>query len=595
MSLAARSLPATRVPTRQLLAVIRPWRGRLILIGLLVLAGALFELVPPILVRAIVDDHLAVGRRQGLLVLAALFLGATAAAQGLTFLYGYLAAAVAQSVLRTLRVRLFAHFQRLPARYFDHTPLGDAVSRCTADIDTLDTVFTSGVATLVANLFRLVTIAFAMVVLSPRLSLISALVVPPLVFVTRFLQVRVRNAERANRLAVGLMNTSLQENLRGIEVIQAFGREATFAHRFRQVLRQVVSASNRSSFYSSFYPAVTAILSSTAVAFLIWAGTRSTLGSLGISIGTLTAFALLLQRFFTPITALGDEWQTVQSALSGAERIFDVLSMPGEQVASSATLPAAMGIVCDRVVFGYLEGQPVLGGVSFQVRPGEHVALVGRTGAGKTSTIHLLAGLYAPWQGRLAISGRDPRSIADDERRRIVGIVPQATQLFSGTILENITLKDDSISQQLAMEAAELTGADPFIKRLPEGYRTRLRGAGKGLGVQLSAGQEQLLALTRALVRRPAALLLDEATAAVDGASDAAFRAALRERVLPLGTAVLTVAHRLSTAKEADRVIVMEAGAIVEEGAPALLVRAGGKFAALLELEAAGWDWQNSA
>ncbi len=577
----------------QLADLVRPWRYSLLFIAVLVLASALFELIPPLLVRWIVDDHLAAGNSDGLLLLALLYVGATALGQGLSFVYGYLAAAVAQGVLSSLRVRLFAHLQRLPASYFDRTPLGDVISRCTADIETLDTVFTSGVATLVANLFRLITIAVAMVVLSPVLALAAAVVVPPLVGITRFFQVRIRNAERANRRAVGLMNTHLQETLAGVEVIQAFGREASFVGRFRQVMRQVVSAYNRSSLFSAFYPPVTALMSSAAIAFLLWAGTRESFGTLGISIGTLTAFALLLQRFFTPVTALGDEWQTVQGALSGAERIFEVLSLAEEQSTGNPDPEVRDGIVCEDVVFGYGE-EPVLRGVNLRVAPGEHVALVGRTGAGKTSIVHLLAGLYEPWNGKVRVDGDDPRSLSDAERRRVLGIVPQASQLFSGTVLENLTLKDATVPESAIVAAARISGADSFIDALPEGYETPLRGSGGGSGVQLSAGQEQLLALTRALVWRPAVLLFDEATSAVDGASEASLREALKQRVLPNGTAVLTVAHRLATAREADRVVVIERGQIVEEGPPERLIRRGGRFAALLELEAAGWNWHTA-
>jgi ATP-binding cassette subfamily B multidrug efflux pump len=585
--------PARENAGNRLAALVRPRRRMFVVIALLVLTGALFELLPPVLIRWIVDDHLAVGKREGLLVLALLYLGATAFGQGLAFVYGYLAASVAQGVLSSLRVQLFGHLQRLPAAYFDHTPLGDAISRCTADIDTLDRMFTSGVAALVANLVRLLTIAAAMVILSPMLSLVAAVVLPPLVVVTRYFQVRIRDAERANRQAVGEMNTHLQETLRGVEVIQAFEREASFVARFRQVLKRVLQTSNRSTLYSSFYPPVTALMTYSAIAFLLWAGTRDAFAALDLSIGTLTAFALLLQRFFTPVTALGDEWQTVQGALSGAERVFEVLALrPDEPAPPSPQLRHADGLNCEDVVFGYVSAVPVLHSVNLHVAPGEHVALVGRTGAGKTSIVQLLAGMYEPWRGSVRVAGRNPRLLSDDDKRKVLGIVPQVAQLFSGTVLENLTLKDERVAESAVIEAAQISGADRFIRALPNGYNTPLRGSGRGRGVQLSAGQEQLLTLTRALVSRPAVLLFDEATSFVDGASEAALRAALRTSVLTRGTAVLTIAHRLSTAREADRVVVIDHGRIVEDGAPAALIARGGRFSALLELEAAGWDWR---
>ncbi len=593
MSIVAATLSGSRETLRaQLAGLLRPAQRSLAVIALLVLLGALFELLPPVLIRWIVDDHLAVGTSEGLLALALFYLGAMSLGQGLSFVYGYLAAALAQGILSELRVRLFEHLQSLPASYFDHTPLGDAISRCTADIDTLDRMFTSGVATLVANLFRLVTIAAAMILLSPVLSLAAAVSLPPLVAVTRYFQVRIRDAERASRRAVAEMNTHLQETLSGVEVVQAFRREASFVARFRSVLERVLEAANRSTIYSSFYPPITALMTYGAIAFLLWAGTREPFAAFGISIGTLTAFALLLQRFFTPVTALGDEWQTVQSALSGAERIFEALALPADTRSRATSSREGHGIVCEGVVFGYAPGTPVLHGVTLHVAKGEYVALVGRTGAGKTSIVHLLAGMYDPWQGSVRIAGRSPRELSDEEKRQTFGIVPQTPQLFSGSVLENLTLGDERVPQSAVYEAAAVTGADTFIRVLPDGYRTLLRGSGGGPGVQLSAGQAQLLTLTRALVSKPSVLLFDEATSFMDGASEAALREALRRTALGRGAAVLTVAHRLATAREAHRVVVIDNGRIVEAGAPEALIASGGRFSALLDLEAAGWNWR---
>jgi ATP-binding cassette subfamily B protein len=238
---------------------------------------------------------------------------------------------------------------------------------------------------------------------------------------------------------------------------------------------------------------------------------------------------------------------------------------------------------------------PVVRGISLRAEAGESVAVVGRTGVGKSSVLHLIAGLYRPWAGRIRLAGRDPARLTESERSRVLGVVPQVVQLFSGSVFDNLTFGDSEVAEDAVYEAARIAGIDSLVRALPEGYRTPLSGGGSGPGVHLSAGQRQLVALARALVHRPAVLLLDEATAAVDNASDAAFRAALRERVLPRGTAVLTVAHRLSTALEADRVIVLDRGRVVEEGTPSALVASMGRFAALVELEAAGWDWRTSA
>jgi ATP-binding cassette subfamily B multidrug efflux pump len=605
----------------QFWAMLTPWRWWLALVGVVVLLGALLELAPPLLMKQIVDAHLALGRSEGLLWVAVLYLGATAAVQAMGFLTEYFTAIIAQGVLRRLRVLLFAHLQTLPMSYYDRTPLGDTISRCTADVETVSTLFTTAAsggavassgggqggtsgATVLMGIVRLCTIAAALVALSPPLALVAALTAVPVVLVTRAFQVRVRDAERANRQAVGLQNTHLQEMLGGVEVIRALGSEAAFIARFREALRDGLAAHNRATVYSALYIPLMVILSSVAMALVLWVGVagQGLLAALNISLGTLTAFVLLLQRFFVPIMSVGNEWQTVQAALAGLERISQVLALPSEAPAprGSHAPHARKGYALRRrsrtstttvemreVCFGYLPDRPVLRGVSLAVRPGEHLVLVGRTGAGKSSVLHLLGGLYTPWSGTVRVAGADPALLPDDARRRVLGVVLQVVHLFRGTVFDNLTLGDTSVSRQAVQRAAAIAGADAFIQALPQGYDTLL-----GSGLQLSAGQRQLLALTRALVWGPAVLLLDEATAAVDSASEAAFRAALRTTVLGDGRAVLTVAHRLATAQEADRVLVLEAGQIVEAGTPEELIRRGGRFAALLELEAAGWNWQ---
>jgi ATP-binding cassette subfamily B multidrug efflux pump len=576
--------------------VLRPWRWALALVALSMFVARALDLAPALIVQRVVDRHLTQGHADGLLALGLLYLGSVVAAQGANFAAIYLTAIVAQDALRALRVRLADHLQRLPLGYYDRTPIGDIISRCTADVETVDTLFSTGAINLVGNLVRLITAFGAMLLLSVPLTLVALITVPPLVAITRFFQVRVRSAERDTRRAVGLLNTHLQETIGGVDVIRAFGREETFAARFRRALRTALLATNRSTLYSSLYTPIMAFLSAAATALLLWSGSAGFTAAWDVSIGTLTAFVLVFGRFFEPITAIGDDWQTVQSALSGIERIVQVLALPAEDRRPSTTADAKNAdvlVVCN-VVFGYAPGHPVVHGVTFNVRPGEQVALVGRTGAGKTSIVQLIAGLYPTWEGEVTVAGRDPRGLTDDERRGMVAVVPQQVQLFSATVRENLTLSDPTVTQAAIERAVALAGASGLVGTLPRGYDTLLRGAGRGAGVQLSAGQRQLLALARALVWDPAVLLLDEATVAIDSASDVALWAALRADVRGQRRAVLTVAHRLATARAADRVIVLDAGEIIEEGPPDDLIRRGGRFAALVELEAAGWDWREA-
>lgn len=576
--------------------VLRPWRWVLTLVAIFMVIARALELMPALIVQRVVDQHLTPGKPEGLLALGLLYLGSVVAAQAVNFVAIYLTAIVAQDGLRALRVRLAGHLQRLPLNYYDRTPIGDVISRCTADVETVETLFSTGAINLVGNLVRLLTAFGAMLLLSVPLTLVTLLTVPPLVVITRFFQLRVRTAERNTRRGVGLMNTHLQETIGGVDVIRAFGREETFTARFRRALHTALLASNRSTLYSSLYTPIMVLLAAATTSLLLWSGSAGFTAAWGISIGTLTAFILIFGRFFDPITSIGDDWQTVQSALSGIERIVQVLALPVEErpAAVSVGNRHRNGLAIHDVIFGYQPGTPIVRGVSFGVRPGEQVALVGRTGAGKTSIVQLIAGLYPAWDGEIAVAGHDPRMLSDDERRAVVGIVPQQVQLFSATVRDNLTLDDPSVPQAAIERAVTLAGAAGLVEALPQGYDTQLQGAGRGAGMQLSAGQRQLLALARALVWDPAVLLLDEATVAIDSASDAALWAALRADVSGSRRAVLTVAHRLATARAADRVIVLDAGRVVEEGPPDELIRRGGRFAALVELEAAGWDWRDA-
>ena len=614
----------------QVVTLLAPRKALLLLVVALVVTSASLELVPPLLLMTFVDDHVLVGQSDGLVVLSLCFLLAMAAVEVTRALAGYLTGVAAQGTLHDLRVRLFAHLQSLPIRWFDRTPLGEAIAHCTSDIEAIQTLFTSGVASVVIDLSRVVTISIALASLSPPLAAIAALTVPPLLILTRRLQVQVREAERQNRIAVGQQGAQLQETLVGAETIQTFGRQDAFVHRLRLTLAQTLVASNRATACSAMYSPNVAMIAAVAGAALLWVGARGGLASWEISLGTLTAFVLLLQRGFAPLAALGEQWQTVQGALAGVERVFEVLAVPSDLTEKNLTgsgkphprpLPIAMERGANRdlqvvspsppqrgggrgvgpsagelvdVRFGYAPGQPILHDVSMTVRPGEHVALVGRTGAGKSSALSLLGGLYEPWEGRVAVLGQNPRDLESADRRRLFGVVPQTALLFNGTVLENVALFDPSVSREMVEDAVHLAGAAGFVLGLPHGYDTMLAGVGGGQGMRLSAGQTALLALARALVLDPPLILLDEATAAIDASTEATLATALRAGVVGRRRGLLTVAHRLATAREADRVIVLEDGRIVEEGPPAELIRQGGRFGALVELEAAGWDWRDA-
>ncbi len=582
-------------PTRagvaaQVWELVRPWRWPLLgaLTGVAAASG--LELVPPLAMGRLLDDNLAQGRAEGLLPLALAYLAAVGGVHLLRAAITYLTAIAAQGALRRLRVRLFAHYYRLPIAYHDETPIGEVISRCTSDMDTINSLFSLGVINLLAQMAQLVAIVFAIVVLSPVLSLALLLVLPLVYVITRAFQWRMRDAERDVRRGVGALNAQLQEALSGAEAIHALHWQERFMQRFRHALSETLGATNRSVWYGSVYSPIMDILSALIVAVLFLVGGELRLGS-ALSVGTLTSFVLLFIRFFEPIVALGEDWQTAQAAIAGAERVFEVLALPEEEPAEAAAHAADQGalVLARDLVFGYRPGEPVLDHVSLRVPAGRHVAIVGRTGAGKSSLFYLLGGLYRPWSGDLLVAGRVPGTLSDEKRRRTLGPVPQSVQLFSGTVRENLTLDDPSLTDEDLTRALALAGADEFVAALPAGLDTVLSDQGGGTGVQLSGGQRQLLALARALAGDPQLLLLDEATASVDSATEEAFRRALRAHMEQRGGSVLTIAHRLATALEADEIIVLRSGRIVEQGTPGALLASGGLLASMWELERSGW------
>lgn len=324
-----------------------------------------------------------------------------------------------------------------------------------------------------------------MAALSPTLTGAAALVVPPLVVVTRLLRRRVRDAERATRIAVGAVNGQLAEDLAGVEVIRAFGQQAAFSHRFRRAVRAWLRAGNRSVLFNAFYAPTLNVLAAFATALLLWLGARHAFGMVGLSVGTLTAFVLLFARFFTPLVNLGDEWQTVQRALAGAERVFAVLDLPTDVTTSPSTSgqppapgganPRAAGVIGSAAVelrnvgFGYRPGTPVLHGVSLTVQPGEHVAIVEPTGAGKSSLLSLIAGLHVPSAGQVRLAGHDPRVLGDRDRRALLGYVPQTVTLFGGTVTDNVTLGDRELTDDQVQQAARTAGAGDASRRTAAG------------------------------------------------------------------------------------------------------------------------------
>jgi ATP-binding cassette, subfamily B, multidrug efflux pump len=569
---------------RRLLVYLRPYRLPVAGAVLLLLAGAALTLLAPALTQRALD--VAIPRHDlGLLgTLAAIF----AAGLVLEFLAEYgqtlLTTQVGQRVMFDLRRQIFSHLQRLPIPFFDRNPVGRLMTRVTSDVETLNELFSSGVVTVFGDLFTIGAIMVMMLATDWQLALVAFAVIP-LVWVTVTLFRRyVRETFRDIRIKVARLNSFLQEHISGVRVVQLFGREADASRRFRRVNAEHLDAHLRSiTVYAVFFPAIE-VLTAVALALLLWYGGLRTLGGT-LTVGVLAAFIQLTRRFFQPLQDLSEKFNLLQSAMASSERVFRLLDEPVTVAEPPRPVPLPRpvrgAVAFENVWFRYSDTGPwVLRDVSFTASPGETVALVGATGAGKSTIVSLLLRFYDPVRGRITIDGVDLRELRIADLRGLIGFVQQDLFLFTGDILRNLTL-DAPVGLEAAKEAASRVGADRFIDRLPAGYAHVLGERGRSLSV----GERQLLSFARALALNPAILVLDEATSSVDAETEAQIQRAIGE--LMAGRTSLVVAHRLSTILHADTILVMHHGEIRERGTHRELLAARGLYERLYQLSAA--------
>jgi ATP-binding cassette subfamily B multidrug efflux pump len=569
---------------RRLLVYLRPYRVQVAAAVLLLLAGAVLTLLAPALTQRALD--VAIPRHDlGLLgTLAAIF----AAGLVLEFLAEYgqtlLTTHVGQRVMFDLRLQIFTHLQRLGIPFYDRNPVGRLMTRVTSDVETLNELFSSGVVTVFGDLFTIGAIMLMMLATDWRLALVAFAVIPLVWLTVTLFRRYVRETFRDIRIRVARLNSFLQEHISGVRVVQLFGREADASRRFRQVNAEHLRAHLRSiTVYAVFFPAIE-VLTAVALALLLWYGGLRTLDGT-LTVGVLAAFIQLTRRFFQPLQDLSEKFNLLQSAMASSERVFRLLDEPitvAEPVRPrSLPRPVRGAVAFEGVWFRYADGGPwVLRDVSFTASPGETVALVGATGAGKTTIVSLLLRFYDPVRGRIMVDGVDIRDLSTADLRGLIGFVQQDLFLFTGDILRNLTL-DAPISAEAAKEAARRVGADRFIDRLPARYAHVLGERGRSLSV----GERQLLSFARALALDPAILVLDEATSSVDAETEAEIQRAIGE--LMGGRTSLVVAHRLSTILHADTILVMHHGEIRERGTHRELLAARGLYERLYQLSAA--------
>ncbi len=581
---------------RRLLGYVRPYRLTAAFALVLLLSSAALTLVGPALTQRVIDVAIPAGNVSLIRTLALLFLGSLVLEFACDYGQAYLTSWMGQRVMADLRLTVFTHLQRLSPAYFDRNPVGRLMTRVTSDVETLNELFSSGVVTVFGDLFTLTAIVVMMLVVDWRLALVAFAVIP-LMLITVFAFRRfVRESFRDIRTRLARLNAFLQEQLSGMRVVQLFAREAATERAFAEVNRAHMLAHLRSiTVYAIFFPVVE-FLTSVALALLLWNGGMRVLEGT-VTVGVLAAFIQLTRRFFQPLQDLSEKYNLLQSAMASSERIFRLLdtgpTVKPPEVPARLPLPIRGKVTFENVWFTYgreedtdftavkddcPDGGWVLRDVSFVAQPGQTLALVGHTGAGKTTIISLLLRFYDPQRGRILVDGVDIRDLELAELRGLIGFVQQELFLFAGDIGHNLTL-DAEVPEEAGVAAAERVGADRFIRRLPDGYRHHLGERGRSLSV----GERQLLSFARALARNPAILLLDEATSSVDAEAEAQIQEAVAE--LMQGRTSIVVAHRLSTILHADEILVLHHGEIRERGTHAALLAGEGLYSRLYRLQ----------
>ena len=564
----------------RLLTYLRPYVRPVFLSFVLIIAMAGLDLVGPYLTKVAIDEHIQKGDAQGLLRIAALFCLTLALAFVVRFGQVFLLQMTGQRVMLDMRRQIFGHLQKLHVGFYDKHPVGRLVTRVTSDVDAVNELFTSGVVTVFGDLFTLLGIMGVMLSLNWRLALVTFAVLPLFFLVTDWFRRGARESFREVRKWVARINAFLQENLTGMEVVQLFRREARNQALFAGINRSHADANLKSIFYYAvFYPAIDLLAAIAVALILIYGGSRVLEGTL--TVGALVAFIQYTDRFWRPISDLSEKFNILQAAMASSERIFMLLDTKPEIVASPvAHRPGHVDgrVGFEGVSFAYSPGDWVLRDITFAVEPGRSLALVGATGAGKTSIISLLQRFYDVQEGRISLDGVDVRDWDPAALRRAMALVLQDVHMFSGTIASNIRLGSD-IPIERVRAAARAVHAEPFIQRLAGGYDAEV----KERGATLSTGQKQLLSFARALAHDPRVLILDEATSSVDTETERQIQDALR--VLLRGRTAIVIAHRLSTIRNVDEILVLHKGRIRERGPHEALLAQRGLYWRLYQLQ----------
>lgn len=567
---------------KRILKFVKPYRGRFyFLILLTVLLGVLSPL-RPLLIQYTLDRHVAFGNYMGMVYIMLFILGLLLLQSVVQYVHTYISGRIGQYVIRDIRIKLFEHLVSLRLKFFDRTPIGRLVTRTISDVEALADVFSEGLAAMAGDLLQIIFILLFMFLTDWRLALVSLSTIPLMLLSTYIFKEKIKVAFNDVRNAVSNLNAFVQEHLTGMNIVQIFGSEKREFEKFKEINKEHRHAHLKSVLYYSVYFPVAEIISAMGIGLLVWYGAKGVISpEAGITVGTLTAFIMYIQMFFRPIRMIADRYNTLQMGIVSSSRIMNLLDNQEHIVDSGQVhLEEVKGKVeFEHVWFAYNDSDYVLKDINLTINPGETIALVGATGAGKSSIINLLNRFYEINRGTIRLDGTDIKEVDLASLRKNIGVVLQDVFLFSNTIRYNVTLGNNEVTDEMIWHAADLVGARKFIERLPGrlDYNVMERGS------TLSVGQRQLLSFIRAMVYDPKILVLDEATSSVDHETEEMIQNAI-EKMMSNRTAIV-IAHRLSTIQKADKIIVLDHGEVKEAGKHDELLSQEGYYAHLHKMQ----------
>lgn len=565
---------------RQLYSFVKPYQPQFYFLVFLTIAMAVLAPTRPYYIQVAIDEYVALGDTAGLVRIVYILIGLMILQAIVQWAHTYYSGWIGQVIIKDIRIRLYRHLLKLRLKFFDNTPIGRLVTRNVSDIETLADVFSEGLAAIIGDLLQIITILGVMFYIDWKLTLVSLSTLPLLIISTYVFKEKIKVTFNDVRNAVSNLNSFLQEHITGMNIVQIFNREKREFEKFKEINREHRSAHIRSVLYYSVYFPVAEIIQAIGIGLVVWYGAVGVLG-LDLQIGVLISFIMYLQLFFRPIRMIADRYNTLQMGVVSSSRIFKLLASTEHIANEGSYKPAKIqgNLRLENVWFAYTNEDYVLKNISFEVMAGQTVALVGATGAGKSSIINLISRFYEINQGQIFIDGTEIREYELGTLRKHIGVVLQDVFLFSNSIHHNITLGNPSITKEQVLEAAENVGARKFIERLPGGFDYNVMERGS----TLSVGQRQLISFVRAMVYNPEILILDEATSSVDSETEELIQESIEKMMK--GRTSIVIAHRLSTIQKADKIIVLHKGEIVETGTHDSLLELGGYYTQLHQMQ----------